>query len=217
MEDVESIKQKMKTAYRLPCEGPPQRGPCFCLFLRAVDCSWRFPVALCFAVWTFPVFLSPVEPLTLQVGGEASHWHRMSEVERQVATLSGRCQRHDEKLGQLVALLQKLQARVDLADGSRDGGSPPVRSVGGRRLKGAGAGGLPGSTVTRGGSQAQGAGGEPCGRVRRGAARASRGTGDSQTCGHLHASQQTAVQTCDGKAAAPTFCISDAVFSRAPK
>lgn len=162
LEDVESIKQKMKTAYRLPCEGPPQRGPCFCLFLRAVDCSWRFPVALCFAVWTFPVFLSPVEPLTLQVGGEASHWHRMSEVERQVATLSGRCQRHDEKLGQLVALLQKLQARVDLADGSRDGGSPPVRSVGGWRLKGAGAGGLPGSTVTRGGSQAQGAGG-PCG------------------------------------------------------
>ncbi|XP_017895402.1 PREDICTED: SUN domain-containing protein 1 isoform X2 [Capra hircus] len=74
-----------------------------------------------------PAASHPSQPL--QVGGEASHWHRMSEVERQVATLSGRCQRHDEKLGQLVALLQKLQARVDLADGSRDGGSPPTDYV----------------------------------------------------------------------------------------
>lgn len=54
----------------------------------------------------------------------------MSEVERQVATLSGQCHSHDEKLGQLAALLQKLQARVDQADGSSEGGSPPVRSVG---------------------------------------------------------------------------------------
>ena len=54
----------------------------------------------------------------------------MSEVERQVATLSGQCHGHDEKLGQLAALLQKLQARVDRAEGSSEGGSPPVRSVG---------------------------------------------------------------------------------------
>ena len=122
-----------------------------------------FSCSALLAVWTCPVFLSPLEPLTLQVGDEAFHWHRMSEVERQVATLLGQCHRHDEKLGQLVALLQKLQARVDRADSSSEGGSPPVRSVGrGQRLKGAGAGGLLGSTVTPGGSQAQGEGG-PCG------------------------------------------------------
>ncbi|XP_055266463.1 SUN domain-containing protein 1 isoform X9 [Moschus berezovskii] len=65
----------------------------------------------------------------LQVGDEAFHWHRMSEVERQVATLSGQCHRHDEKLGQLAALLQKLQARVDRADGSSEGASPPTDHV----------------------------------------------------------------------------------------
>lgn len=41
-----------------------------------------------------------------------------------MATQPGRCRRHDEELGQLVALLQKLQARVDLADGSREGVTP---------------------------------------------------------------------------------------------
>ncbi|ELR45674.1 SUN domain-containing protein 1, partial [Bos mutus] len=71
-----------------------------------------------------PAASHPNQPL--QVGNEAFHWHRMSEVERQVATLSGQCHRHDEKLGQLVALLQKLQARVDRADSSSEGGSPPV-------------------------------------------------------------------------------------------
>uniref|UniRef100_A0AC11ELC9 Sad1 and UNC84 domain containing 1 n=1 Tax=Ovis aries TaxID=9940 RepID=A0AC11ELC9_SHEEP len=74
-----------------------------------------------------PAASHPSQPL--QVGDEAFHWHRMSEVERQVATLSGRCRRHDEELGQLVALLQKLQARVDLADGSREWGSPPTDYV----------------------------------------------------------------------------------------
>ncbi|KAF4015992.1 hypothetical protein G4228_007393 [Cervus hanglu yarkandensis] len=62
----------------------------------------------------------------VDVGDEAFHWRRMSEVERQVATLSGQCQSHDEKLGQLAALLRKLQARVDQADGSSEGGSPPA-------------------------------------------------------------------------------------------
>ncbi|OWK11467.1 hypothetical protein Celaphus_00007381, partial [Cervus elaphus hippelaphus] len=75
-----------------------------------------------------PAASHPNQPL--QVGDEAFHWRRMSEVERQVATLSGQCQSHDEKLGQLAALLRKLQARVDQADGSSEGGSPPVRSVG---------------------------------------------------------------------------------------
>ncbi|XP_070636459.1 SUN domain-containing protein 1 isoform X7 [Bos indicus] len=74
-----------------------------------------------------PAASHPNQPL--QVGDEAFHWHRMSEVERQVATLSGQCHRHDEKLGQLVALLQKLQARVDRADSSSEGGSPPTDYV----------------------------------------------------------------------------------------
>lgn len=89
-----------------------------------------FSCSALLAVWTCPVFLSPLEPLTLQVGDEAFHWHRMSEVERQVATLSGQCHRHDEKLGQLVALLQKLQARVDRADSSSEGGVTPGEECG---------------------------------------------------------------------------------------
>ncbi|XP_043310788.1 SUN domain-containing protein 1 isoform X15 [Cervus canadensis] len=74
-----------------------------------------------------PAASHPNQPL--QVGDEAFHWRRMSEVERQVATLSGQCHSHDEKLGQLAALLQKLQARVDQADGSSEGGSPPTNYV----------------------------------------------------------------------------------------
>ncbi|XP_036680863.1 SUN domain-containing protein 1 isoform X10 [Balaenoptera musculus] len=68
----------------------------------------------------------PNQPL--QVGDEVFHWHRMSEVERQVAALSGQCHSHDKKLGELSALLQKLQARVDRADGSNEGVSPPQRA-----------------------------------------------------------------------------------------
>ena len=60
----------------------------------------------------------------------------MSEVERQVAALSGQCHSHDTKLGELSALLQKLQARVDRADGSNEGVSPPVRSVMGAASQG---------------------------------------------------------------------------------
>ncbi|XP_007174664.2 SUN domain-containing protein 1 isoform X6 [Balaenoptera acutorostrata] len=69
----------------------------------------------------------PNQPL--QVGDEVFHWHRMSEVERQVAALSGQCHSHDTKLGELSALLQKLQARVDRADGSNEGVSPPTDYV----------------------------------------------------------------------------------------
>ncbi|XP_044792029.1 SUN domain-containing protein 1 isoform X11 [Bubalus bubalis] len=69
-----------------------------------------------------PAASHPNQPL--QVGDEALRWHRMSEVERQVAALSGQCHRHDEELGQLLALLQKLQARVDRAHGSSEGASP---------------------------------------------------------------------------------------------
>ncbi|XP_059888574.1 SUN domain-containing protein 1 isoform X6 [Delphinus delphis] len=69
----------------------------------------------------------PNQPL--QVGDEVFHWHRMSEVERQVAALSGQCHSHDKKLGELSTLLQKLQARVDRADGSNEGVWPPTDYV----------------------------------------------------------------------------------------
>ncbi|XP_066868978.1 SUN domain-containing protein 1 isoform X12 [Kogia breviceps] len=69
----------------------------------------------------------PNQPL--QVGDEVFHWHRMSEVERQVAALSGQCHSHDKKLGELSTLLQKLQARVDRADGSNEGVLPPTDHV----------------------------------------------------------------------------------------
>ncbi|XP_043415438.1 SUN domain-containing protein 1 isoform X12 [Prionailurus bengalensis] len=53
-------------------------------------------------------------------GGEAFPRRPMSEVERQVALLSGQCHGHDEKLRELAAVLRRLQARVDQMDG--DGG-----------------------------------------------------------------------------------------------
>lgn len=62
----------------------------------------------------------PLSP-PLQGGGEALHWREMSEVQRQVTSLSGQCQSHDEKLRELAASLQKLQAQVDQMDGSRGG------------------------------------------------------------------------------------------------
>uniref|UniRef100_A0ABI7W9K6 SUN domain-containing protein n=1 Tax=Felis catus TaxID=9685 RepID=A0ABI7W9K6_FELCA len=55
-----------------------------------------------------------------EVGSEAFPRHPMSEVERQVASLSGQCHGHDEKLRELAAVLRRLQARVDQMDG--DGG-----------------------------------------------------------------------------------------------
>nr|XP_019603012.1 PREDICTED: SUN domain-containing protein 1 isoform X4 [Rhinolophus sinicus] len=61
----------------------------------------------------------PPDTLTsgpLQDGDEALRWREMSEVQRQVASLSGQCRSHDEKLRELAALLQKLQARVDQMD-----------------------------------------------------------------------------------------------------
>lgn len=81
-----------------------------------------------FAVWTFPVFLSPFGTYS-PAGDEAFHWHRMSE-ERQVATLSGRCRRHDESLGQLVALPRSCRLGWTWRTAAGGVGSPPVRSVG---------------------------------------------------------------------------------------
>ncbi|XP_047635327.1 SUN domain-containing protein 1 isoform X11 [Phacochoerus africanus] len=79
----------------------------------------------------------PRQPL--EAGTEAFHWHRMSEVERQVTSLSGQCHHHDEKLRELAALLQKLQARVEQMDGGGEGLLSLVRHAVGQRFEEMGA------------------------------------------------------------------------------
>lgn len=76
---------------------------------------------------------------------EASPWRWMSEVERQVTSLSGQCQSRDEKLRELTASLQKLQVRVDQMDDRGAGVSSLVTSMVGQHLKDLGARGLLGS------------------------------------------------------------------------
>ncbi|XP_045435710.1 SUN domain-containing protein 1 isoform X3 [Pipistrellus kuhlii] len=81
---------------------------------------------------------------------EASPWRWMSEVERQVTSLSGQCQSRDEKLRELTASLQKLQVRVDQMDDGGAGVSSLVTSVVGQHLKDLAAGGLLGSQADSG-------------------------------------------------------------------
>ncbi|XP_036913868.1 SUN domain-containing protein 1 isoform X3 [Sturnira hondurensis] len=76
---------------------------------------------------------------------EASPWHWMREVERQVASLSGQCQSRDGKLSELTASLQQLQVRVDQLDDGGAGVSSLVRSMVRQHLKDLGAGRLLGS------------------------------------------------------------------------
>lgn len=66
---------------------------------------------------------------------QASPWRWMSEVERQVTSLSGQCQSRDEKLQELTASLQKLQVRVDQMGDGGAGVSSPVTSVVGQHWK----------------------------------------------------------------------------------
>nr|XP_031532719.1 SUN domain-containing protein 1 isoform X9 [Vicugna pacos] len=74
----------------------------------------------------------------LEVGDEAFHWHRVNEAERQTASVSGQCHSHDQKLQELTASLQKLQARVDQMDDSAEGLLSMIQSTVGRRLEEAG-------------------------------------------------------------------------------
>ncbi|XP_073070997.1 SUN domain-containing protein 1 isoform X4 [Manis javanica] len=76
-------------------------------------------------------------------GEEAFGWHWMSDVERQVTSLSGQCHSHDKKLRELTVLLQKLQAQVDQMV-SGGGVLSLVRSVVTQHLLETHAGGLPG-------------------------------------------------------------------------
>ncbi|XP_044089368.1 SUN domain-containing protein 1 isoform X4 [Neovison vison] len=81
----------------------------------------------------------------LEEGDQAYHWHRMSEVEREMTLLSGQCRSHDEKLRELAAVLQHLQARVDQMDGDTEGTLSLVQRVVGQHLKEIGADRLSGS------------------------------------------------------------------------
>ncbi|XP_025778984.1 SUN domain-containing protein 1 isoform X1 [Puma concolor] len=78
-------------------------------------------------------------------GGEAFPRRPMSEVERQVASLSGQCHGHDEKLRELAAVLRRLQARIDQMDGDGGGTLSLVRRAVGRPSGATRAGGLSGS------------------------------------------------------------------------
>ncbi|XP_057171630.1 SUN domain-containing protein 1 isoform X12 [Ursus arctos] len=81
----------------------------------------------------------------LEDGDEAFRWFQRSEVERQLTSLSGQCRSHDEKLRELAAVLQKLQARVDQMDGDSEATLSLVQRVVGQHLKEMGADRLSGS------------------------------------------------------------------------
>ncbi|XP_045142017.1 SUN domain-containing protein 1 isoform X4 [Echinops telfairi] len=73
----------------------------------------------------------------LEGGGEAAlGWQQLHDMEQQVASLSGRCQVHEEKLRELVLLLRALQARADQADGDRDSMLSLVRQLAEQRREG---------------------------------------------------------------------------------
>ncbi|XP_045848551.1 SUN domain-containing protein 1 isoform X8 [Meles meles] len=81
----------------------------------------------------------------LEEGDKAYRWHRMSEVEREMTSLSGQCRNHDEKLRELAAMLQHLRARVDQMDGDSEGTLSLVQRVVEQHLKEIGADRLSGS------------------------------------------------------------------------
>lgn len=85
---------------------------------------------------------SPHPSPSLEGGDETVGWRRMGEVERWMASLSGQCQSHDERLIDLAASLQKLQLRVDQMDDGREGVSSLVRQAVSQRLKEMSADGL---------------------------------------------------------------------------
>ncbi|XP_056660304.1 SUN domain-containing protein 1 isoform X12 [Monodelphis domestica] len=61
-------------------------------------------------------------------------WHRIGEIERQMALLSDRCHNSDEDYGKVTLLLQKLQAKVDQMDDD-SGTLSLIKNVVGQHLK----------------------------------------------------------------------------------
>ncbi|XP_021563328.1 SUN domain-containing protein 1 [Carlito syrichta] len=87
-----------------------------------------------------------LQPETPLQGGEgALPWYRMSDMEQQLASLSGRCHHQDEKLRELTILLQTLQARVDQMDDGSAGLVALVRDAVGQHLREVDTAGLQGT------------------------------------------------------------------------
>ncbi|XP_004629733.1 SUN domain-containing protein 1 isoform X3 [Octodon degus] len=78
----------------------------------------------------------------LQNNGQASWWLQENDMRQQVASFSAQCHNHEEKLGELTILLQKLQARVDQMDDGREGLSLWMKDMVGQHLQGMTAAGL---------------------------------------------------------------------------
>ncbi|KAM6157336.1 SUN domain-containing protein 1 [Erethizon dorsatum] len=81
----------------------------------------------------------------LQDNGEASWWLQENDMRHQVASFSAQCHNHEEKLGELTVLLQKLQVRVDQMDEGRKGLSLWMKDVVGQHLQEMNAAGLLGT------------------------------------------------------------------------
>ncbi|XP_005397847.1 PREDICTED: SUN domain-containing protein 1 isoform X5 [Chinchilla lanigera] len=78
----------------------------------------------------------------LQDNGEASRWLQENDMRWQVASFSAQCHNHEEKLGELTVLLQKLQVRVDQIDDGREGLSLWMKDMVGQHLQEMNAAGL---------------------------------------------------------------------------
>lgn len=160
-ENTQSIKKRMKTTpsctsgnrwwcslSRVFLPGTVGVGRCR---PRRSDCGGGLPSAGALGAGLMPPGHCDENVFPLSQGvAEASPWHWMREVERQVASLSGQCQGRDERLRELTASLQQLQARVDHLDDGGAGVSSLVRSVVAQHLKDLGASGLLGSQVRPG-------------------------------------------------------------------
>uniref|UniRef100_A0A2K6GCI2 Sad1 and UNC84 domain containing 1 n=1 Tax=Propithecus coquereli TaxID=379532 RepID=A0A2K6GCI2_PROCO len=70
-----------------------------------------------------------------QGDNEAFRWRWTHDMEQQVASLSGQCHSHDERLQELTTLLAKLQGQVDQMDDGRAGLSALVRDAVGQHLR----------------------------------------------------------------------------------
>ncbi|XP_010633807.1 SUN domain-containing protein 1 isoform X6 [Fukomys damarensis] len=83
----------------------------------------------------------------LQDDAQASWWLRENGMRQQVASFSAQCHNHEEKLRELMVLLQKLQVRVDQMDEGREGLSLWMKDVVAQHLQEMNAAGLLGTKI----------------------------------------------------------------------
>lgn len=99
----------------------------------AISVLYQVPLGI-FTDWDFLISSQDKE--------EASWWLQENDGRQQVTSFSAQCHNHEEKLGELTVLLQKLQARVDQIDDGREGLSLQVKDVVGQHLQEMNAAGL---------------------------------------------------------------------------